>query len=45
MSKLIWLPLPITKVSIVEGKITVWEEMEMEQRPVSSPTGFAEKPR
>jgi len=39
----IWLPTTTTKVTVVEGEVTVWDEMEMEQRPIKKSTGFATK--
>lgn len=37
----IWLPTTTTKVTVVDGVVTTWDEMEMEQRPISKPMGFA----
>ena len=37
----IWLPTTSTKATVVEGKVTVWDEIEMVQRPITSPTGFS----
>ena len=41
MSKDIWLPKTETRVSVVEGKVTVWDEMVMELKSVGKPTGFS----
>jgi hypothetical protein len=40
----LWLPKTITKVRVVEGQVTVWDEMEMEQRAIRRPVGFEPKP-
>ena len=39
----IWLPTTTTKVTVIEGKVTVWDEIEMEQRPITKNTGFTKK--
>lgn len=41
MAKSIWLPKSETKASVVDGKVTVWDEMVFEQRPVPQKPGFA----
>jgi len=43
--KTIWLPVTTTKVTVTEGKVQGWDEIEMELRPISKQTGFAEKPK
>lgn len=35
-----WLPVNETKVTVVDGKVTVWDEMTMEKRLVKKPPGF-----
>lgn len=39
----IWLPTTTTKVTVVDGVVTTWDEMEMERRPITKKTGFASK--
>ena len=36
-----WLPTSEMKVTVVEGVVTVWEEMTMEKKVVKKPAGFA----
>jgi hypothetical protein len=38
-SKNIWLPKSETKVTVQDGKVTVWEEMTLKLYPVQK-TGF-----
>jgi hypothetical protein len=39
----LWLPTNETKVTVVDGKVKVWDEMTMEKRILKKPAGFAEK--
>lgn len=39
----LWLPVNETKVTVVDGKVTVWDEMTMEKRILKQQAGFAEK--
>lgn len=44
--KNIWLPKSETKVTVDQkGRVNVWDEMVMELKPISSPTGFSSKPQ
>jgi hypothetical protein len=36
----LWLPTTETKVTVVEGQVTVWDEMTMEKRNIKQPFGF-----
>lgn len=38
----IWLPVNETKVTVVDGKVTVWDEMVMEKQLIRKPPGFSE---
>lgn len=40
MTKSIWVPKSETKASVVDGKVTVWDEMVFEQKTIQKP-GFA----
>jgi hypothetical protein len=40
----LWLPTSETKVQVVDGKVTVWEEMTMEKKIIKKPAGF-DKPK
>jgi hypothetical protein len=39
----LWLPTGETKVSVVDGKVTVWDEMTMEKKLLKKQPGFSEK--
>lgn len=36
-----WLPVNETKCTVVNGEVTVWDEMTMEKRVLQKPPGFA----
>lgn len=36
----IWLPASTTKVTIENGKVKVWDEIEMALRPIKQDAGF-----
>lgn len=38
-----WLPTNVTKVTVVDGEVKVWDEMTMEKRVLQEPAGFAER--
>jgi len=38
-----WLPVTETKVTVSEGKVTVWDEIKMEKRLVPKPAGFEDR--
>lgn len=37
-----WLPTNVTKVTVIDGVVKVWDEMTMEKRLVKKPAGFTE---
>jgi len=39
--KEIWLPSTETRVQVVDGKVSVWDEILMELKPVRGMTGFS----
>jgi hypothetical protein len=41
----LWLPTSVTKVTVSEGKVTVWDEMTMEKQTVKRPAGFDNEKR
>ena len=38
-----WLPTNVTKVTVIDGKVNVWDEMTMEKRILQKPAGFTQK--
>ena len=41
MNKQIWVPVSETKVTVSDGKVTIWDEIKMELKAVDQPkTGF-----
>ena len=38
--KEMWLPTAVTKVTVVDGVVKVWDEMTMALRAVKEPAGF-----
>lgn len=42
--KELWLPKTETRVSVVDGKVEVRDEIVMELKPVQKPTGFNPPP-
>jgi len=40
----LWLPTTVTKVTVSEGKVTVWDEMTMQKQTVKRPAGFDRPP-
>ena len=41
--KEIWLPSTETRVQVVDGKVSVWDEILMELKPVRGTTGFSSR--
>lgn len=43
MTKSIWIPKSELKVTVSNGEVHVWDEMTMQEKPLSSkPAGFAQ---
>jgi hypothetical protein len=38
----LWLPTSVVKVTVIDGQVTVWDEMTMERKAIKKPAGFAE---
>lgn len=39
----LWLPTSQTKVTVIDGEVKVWDEMNMEKRIIQKPAGFVKE--